>query len=127
MKSIKAIGNRSNNVSMEGINIEETECIATENKKQEHLSDSDLLDSKVEMKKRKNRRGRRETYCPYYQLSNSQRTMREERERMRIVKLRTQMRAKGRIIPPYNTTHFIMADHQEDSFECSSTFEQENH
>ena len=127
MNNIKAIVNRSNNLSVEGVNIKETECIVTENKNQENLCDSDLLDSKVEMNKRKNRRGRRETYRPYYQLSDSQRNMREEREKMRIVKLRKDMRAKGRIIAPYNTTQFIMADHPDDSFECSSTFEKENH
>jgi hypothetical protein len=122
MNNMKANGNRSNILSLEGINIEETECIVTETKKREQL-----LDSKVEMKKRKNRRGRRETYCPYYKLSDSQRHVREEKERMRIVKLRKQMRAKGRIIAPYNTTQFIMADQQENSFEYPSTFENENH
>ena len=57
MNNIKAIGNRSNNISLEGINIKENECIVPENKKQEHLCDSDLLHSKVEKKKRKNQRG----------------------------------------------------------------------
>jgi hypothetical protein len=33
------------------------------------------------------------------------------------------MRAKGCIIAPYNTTQFIMADQQDNSFEYSSTFE----
>ena len=35
------------------------------------------------------------------------------------------MRAKWCIIAPNNTTQFMMADHQ-DSFECSSTFENKN-
>merc|ERR1712106_181673 len=65
----------------------------------------------------KKRRGRREAYRPYYQLSERERNMREEKEQMRIVKLRERMRAKGRIMAPYNTTQFLMADHPEDTFE----------
>jgi hypothetical protein len=94
MNNITAIGNISNTLSVEGINIKETKFIVTGNKNQENLCDSDLLDSEVEMKKRKNRRGRRQTYCPYYQLSDSQRLTREEREKMRIVKLRKKNEGK---------------------------------
>jgi len=128
MYKLEAMENRSNNLSWEEINIEAIE--ANENKKDDEAYDTDdgqsLLDSKSETKKRRNRRGRREAYRPYYQLSEGQRHMREERERMRIVKLREQMRAKGRIIAPYNTTQFLMSDHPDDSFEVSSSFEDES-
>merc|ERR1719369_1728525 len=63
----------------------------------------------------KARRARRKAYLPYYQLSEEERILREENERLRLVKLRDRMKAKGRIIAPYNTTQFLMADHQEDS------------
>jgi len=128
MYKLEAMENRSNNLSWEEINIEAIE--ASENKKEDEAYDTDdgqsLLDSKSETKKRRNRRGRREAYRPYYQLSEGQRHLREERERMRIVKLREQMRAKGRIIAPYNTTQFLMSDHPDDSFEVSSSFEDES-
>jgi len=61
---------------------------------------------------RKARRAKRKAYRPYYALSEPERLMREEREKMRIVRLTERMRAKGRVIAPYNTTQFIMADHE---------------
>lgn len=61
---------------------------------------------------RKVRRAKRKAYRPYYALSEGERIMREERERMRIVRLTERMRARGRVIAPYNTTQFIMADHE---------------
>jgi len=63
------------------------------------------------------RRARRKAYRPYYQLSERERIMREERERLRVERLMERMRAKGRVIAPYNTTQFIMADHSDESEE----------
>ena len=59
------------------------------------------------------RRGRRRAYKPYYALSEGERGAREERERLRVHQLKQRMRAKGRIIAPYNTTQFLMADQAE--------------
>jgi len=112
------------------VSLEVIDREANEMKKQDESNESDdgqaLFDSKLEKKKRKNRRGRREAYRPYYQLSEGQRQKREEREKMRVAKLREQMRAKGRIIAPYNTTQFLMSDHPDDSFEVLSAFEEES-
>ena len=58
----------------------------------------------------KTRRARRKAFRPYYQLSEGERDVREERERLRVAKLKERMWAKGRIIAPYNTTQFLMAD-----------------
>ena len=58
----------------------------------------------------KTRRARRKAYKPYYQLSEGERGAREERERLRVAKLKERMWAKGRIIAPYNTTQFLMSD-----------------
>jgi len=62
----------------------------------------------------KTRRARRKAFRPYYQLSEGERDVREERERLRVAKLKERMWAKGRIIAPYNTTQFLMADHPEE-------------
>ena len=57
----------------------------------------------------KTRRARRKAFRPYYQLSEGERGAREARERLRLAKLRERMWARGRIIAPYNTTQFLMA------------------
>jgi len=62
----------------------------------------------------KTRRARRKTFRPYYQLSEGERGAREERERQRLLRLRERMWARGRIIAPYNTTQFLMAQQPEE-------------
>ena len=84
---------------------------ADESDTDEGAGASDIIRSR----KCKARRARRKAYRPYYQLSEGERTMREENERMRLVRLRDRMRAKGRIIAPYNTTQFLLADHHDDT------------
>jgi len=64
----------------------------------------------------KTRRARRKAFRPYYQLTEGERDVREERERLRVAKLKERMWAKGRIIAPYNTTQFLIADHPENEF-----------
>ena len=125
---MEVMENRSNRLSWGVINIEANEV--NEDKKHEESFESEdgqtIANSNLLKKKRKVRRGRREAYCPYYQLSEGQRQKREEREKMRIVKLREHMRAKGHINAPYNTNQFLMADHPDDSFEVFSAFEDES-
>merc|ERR1711892_493827 len=75
------------------------------------------LPNLLRSKKCKARRARRKAYRPYYQLSEGERNVREENERLRLVRLRDRMRAKGRIIAPYNTTQFLMADHHDDTLQ----------
>ena len=62
----------------------------------------------------KTRRARRKAFRPYYQLSEGERGAREERERQRLLRLRERMWARGRIIAPYNTTQFLMAQQPEE-------------
>jgi len=74
----------------------------------------------------KTRRARRKAFRPYYQLSEEERDVREEREKLRIAKLKERMWAKGRIIAPYNTTQFLMADQpEEDSYFTKPTNDQD--
>merc|ERR1712083_143597 len=72
--------------------------------------------SKSKQKSSRTRRARRKAYRPYYQLSQGERDVREEREKLRVAKLKERMLAKGRIIAPYNTTQFLMADQAEDFY-----------
>lgn len=81
------------------------------------LQDSDTdeglgLPTKSKVSRVKQRRVRRKAFRPYYKLSEEERAVREEREKMREVQLRQRMLAKGRITAPYNTTQFLMSDKQ---------------
>ena len=85
---------------------------------QESGEDSDTdegLGAGTRPRKMKARRGRRKAYKPYYQLSEEERRVREERERMRDLKQQERMLAKGRITAPYNTTQFLMNDNRADN------------
>jgi len=97
-----------------------------------HSEDSDtdeglgLRKSSSRPKTCKTRRARRKAFRPYYQLSEEERDVREEREKQRVAKLKERMWAKGRIIAPYNTTQFLMADHpEEDFYFCKPTDDQD--
>lgn len=72
-------------------------------------------------KSNKTRRARRKAFKPYYQLSETEQGVREEREKLRVAKLKERMWAKGRIIAPYNTTQFLMADNPQDDYYYSAT------
>jgi len=116
MNTTGRMENFSNNLGIERNQIEQKTIEIVELVSSEDV-ELCLMKSTLRSKMSKKRRGRREAYRPYYQLSERERNMREEKERMRIVKLRERMRAKGRIMAPYNTTQFLMADHPEDTFE----------
>lgn len=79
--------------------------------------------SKSKPKSTRTRRARRKAYRPYYQLSQGERDVREEREKLRVAKLKERMLAKGRIIAPYNTTQFLMADQLAEDFYFSNQVE----
>ena len=61
---------------------------------------------------RRCRRKKKENFRPYYALTETERQEREDSEVGRVERLMTEMKAKGRVIAPYNTTQFIMADHE---------------
>ena len=79
--------------------------------------------SKSKQKSSRTRRARRKAYRPYYQLSQGERDVREEREKLRVAKLKERMLAKGRIIAPYNTSAFLMADQPTEDFYFSHQVE----
>jgi len=78
---------------------------------------SRLPSSVLRNRKCKARRARRKAFKPYYKLTEGERDLREENERLRLVRLRERMRSKGRIIAPYNTTQFIMADQHDETLQ----------
>jgi len=117
--------NNLRNLGMEGVLAEgrsEWKTIRTMREKRSYSDDSDtdeglcLRKSSTRTKACKTRRARRKAFRPYYQLSEEERDVREEREKQRVAKLRERMQAKGRIIAPYNTTQFLMSDQAEDDF-----------
>ena len=61
-------------------------------------------------KSRRARRGQK-TFRPYYQLSEEERQRREEKEMRRVERLTQEMKAKGHMTAPYNTTQFLLSDH----------------
>jgi len=72
-----------------------------------------------EQRNKTNRRCRRkkkkkETFRPYYALTESERQEREDSEAARVERLMMEMKAKGRVIAPYNTTQFLISDHGDD-------------
>merc|ERR1719150_2135417 len=60
---------------------------------------------------RRCRRKKKETFRPYYALTESERQEREDSEAARVERLMVEMKAKGRVIAPYNTTQFLISDH----------------
>ncbi|XP_013793151.1 protein HEXIM-like [Limulus polyphemus] len=73
--------------------------------------------------KKKSRRGkykhRKRKWKPYYKLSWQERRELDERETMRANRVREVMFAQGQAVAPYNTTQFLMDDHnvQEPDYE----------
>ena len=74
--------------------------------------DSPTMDDQKTKPARRCRRKKKENFRPYYALTETERQEREESEAGRVERLMTEMKAKGRVIAPYNTTQFLMADHE---------------
>ena len=73
--------------------------------------DSPSMDDQKNKTGRRCRRKKKENFRPYYALTETERQEREENEAARVERLMVEMKAKGRVIAPYNTTQFLMADH----------------
>lgn len=75
--------------------------------------DSDTgLDSRLGKKRHRRRTTRkRRNWKPYYKLSWEERKALEEKETARASRLREEMFAKGLPVAPYNTTQFLMDEH----------------
>ncbi|XP_035658270.1 protein HEXIM1-like [Branchiostoma floridae] len=61
------------------------------------------------------RRRFRRKWKPFVKLSWEERKDLEERERKRAMRVREMMFAEGRTVAPYNTTQFLMEDHETQS------------
>ncbi|KAF0033077.1 hypothetical protein F2P81_015367 [Scophthalmus maximus] len=77
------------------------------------LIDSDTgVDSRLGKKRHRRRTTRkRRNWKPYYKLSWDERKALEEKETARASRLREEMFAKGLPVAPYNTTQFLMDEH----------------
>ncbi|XP_075894783.1 protein HEXIM1 [Nelusetta ayraudi] len=77
------------------------------------LVDSDTgLDARLGKKKHRRRASRkRRNWKPYYKLSWEERRALEEKETARASRVREEMFAKGLPVAPYNTTQFLMDEH----------------
>lgn len=65
--------------------------------------------------KKKHRRGpskKKRHWKPYFKLSWEEKQQLEEKESLRAFKVRAEMFAKGLPVAPYNTTQFLMAEHE---------------
>lgn len=74
--------------------------------------DSDGFDARVGKKRHRRRTTRkRRNWKPYYKLSWEERKALEEKETARASRVREEMFAKGLPVAPYNTTQFLMDEH----------------
>ncbi|XP_070704799.1 protein HEXIM1 [Pempheris klunzingeri] len=77
------------------------------------LIDSDTgLDARLGRKRHRRRNSKKKrNWKPYYKLSWEERKALEEKETARASRLREEMFAKGLPVAPYNTTQFLMDEH----------------
>ncbi|KAM3598680.1 uncharacterized protein V6R79_021202 [Siganus canaliculatus] len=77
------------------------------------LIDSDTgLDARLGKKRHRRRTSKKKrNWKPYYKLSWEERKALEEKETARASRLREEMFAKGLPVAPYNTTQFLMDEH----------------
>lgn len=77
------------------------------------LIDSDTgLDARLGKKRHRRRTSRKKrNWKPYYKLSWEERKALEEKETARASRVREEMFAKGLPVAPYNTTQFLMDEH----------------
>lgn len=80
------------------------------------MSDSeDEREADKRKRSKKGRRAKRRPHKGYYEMTEKERTRMEERERLRTAKIRERMMAKGHMLAPYNSTEFILSDHEDDT------------
>lgn len=106
-----ADGNHESN----GKNGEDRQLDGTLNQVREEsaLIDSDTgLDARLGRRKHRRRPSKKKrNWKPYFKLSWEERRALEEKETARASRLREQMFAKGLPVAPYNTTQFLMDEH----------------
>ncbi|XP_054721909.1 protein HEXIM1-like [Uloborus diversus] len=76
-------------------------------------------DNSSEVRKRKNKNRRKRKWKPYSKLTWDERRELEERDSKRAYRIREEMTSYGLTLAPYNTTQFLMEDHdvQEPDYE----------
>ncbi|XP_023266792.1 protein HEXIM1 [Seriola lalandi dorsalis] len=77
-----------------------------------HIDSDTGLDARLGKKRHRRRTSKKKrNWKPYYKLSWEERKALEERETARASRLREEMFAKGLPVAPYNTTQFLMDEH----------------
>jgi len=65
-------------------------------------------------RRKRARRGQRRPHKGYYEMTDSERALMEERAKARADQIRARMLAKGHMLAPYNSTQFIISDREQD-------------
>lgn len=77
-----------------------------------HIDSDTGLDARLGKKRHRRRTSKKKrNWKPYYKLSWEERKALEEKETARASRLREEMFAKGLPVAPYNTTQFLMDEH----------------
>ncbi|XP_026216006.1 protein HEXIM [Anabas testudineus] len=77
-----------------------------------HIDSDTGMDARLGKKRHRRRTSKKKrNWKPYYKLSWEERKALEERETVRASRLREEMFAKGLPVAPYNTTQFLMDEH----------------
>lgn len=103
----------NDNLPSQGKNTEDGPPKDTLNQEENSHIDSDTgLDARLGKKRHRRRTTRkRRNWKPYYKLSWEERKVLDEKETARASRLREEMFAKGLPVAPYNTTQFLMDEH----------------
>jgi len=65
-------------------------------------------------RRKRARRGQRRPHKGYYEMTDRERALMEERAKARADQIRARMLAKGHMLAPYNSTQFIISDREQD-------------
>lgn len=77
-----------------------------------HIDSDTGLDARLGKKRHRRRTSKKKrNWKPYYKLSWEERKAQDERETARASRVREEMFAKGLPVAPYNTTQFLMDEH----------------
>ncbi|XP_069490332.1 protein HEXIM1-like [Ambystoma mexicanum] len=81
-------------------------------KQNESLSEGDNChEARTKRKRRRRAQRKSRRWRPYAELSWEEKKILEEKESLRASRIRAEMFAKGQPVAPYNTTQFLMEDH----------------
>ncbi|XP_042360821.1 protein HEXIM1 [Plectropomus leopardus] len=96
----------------QGKNGEDRPLEETLNQGDSHIDSDTGFDARLGKKRHRRRTSKKKrNWKPYYKLNWDERKALEERETARASRLREEMFAKGLPVAPYNTTQFLMDEH----------------